>query len=51
MAVVIFILMIVATLEAYVIYKQDLEVNKLKSRLWDMSGLEPVFYEADYEEE
>jgi hypothetical protein len=51
MAVVIFILMIVATLEAYVIYKQDLEVNKLKSRLWDMSGLEPVFYEADYEED
>jgi len=51
MAVVIFILMIVATLEAYVLYKQDLEINKLKSRLWDMSGLEPVFYEADYEEE
>lgn len=51
MAVVIFILMIVAILEAYVIYKQDLEVNKLKSRLWDMSGLEPVFYEADYEED
>lgn len=51
MAVVIFILMIVAILEAYVIYKQDLEINKLKSRLWDMSGLEPVFYEADYEEE
>lgn len=51
MAVVIFVLMIVATLEAYVLYKQDLEINKLKSRLWDMSGLEPVFYEADYEEE
>ena len=51
MEVVIFILMIVATLEAYVLYKQDLEINKLKSRLWDMSGLEPVFYEADYEEE
>lgn len=51
MAVVIFILMIVAILEGYVIYKQDLEVNKLKSRLWDMSGLEPVFYEADYEED
>ena len=51
MEVVIFILMIVATLEAYVLYKQDLEINKLKSRLWDMSGLEPVFYEADYEED
>lgn len=51
MTVVIFILMIVAILEGYVIYKQDLEVNKLKSRLWDMSGLEPVFYEADYEED
>lgn len=51
MTVVIFILMIVAILEGYVIYKQDLEINKLKSRLWDMSGLEPVFYEADYEEE
>lgn len=51
MAVVIFVLMIVAILEGYVIYKQDLEINKLKSRLWDMSGLEPVFYEADYEED
>lgn len=51
MTVVIFILMIVAILEGYVIYKQDLEVNRLKSRLWDMSGLEPVFYEADYEED
>lgn len=51
MAVVIFILVIVAILEGYVIYRQDLEVNRLKSRLWDMSGLEPIFYEADYEEE
>lgn len=51
MAVAIFILVIVVVLEGYVIYKQDLEVNKLKSRLWDMSGLEPVFYEADYEED
>ena len=27
------------------------KINELKSRLWDMSGLEPVFYEADYEED
>ena len=51
MALAIFILATVATLEAYIMYKQDLEINKLKSRLWDMSGLEPVFYEADYEED
>lgn len=51
MAIAIFILVIVVVLEGYVIYRQDLEVNKLKSRLWDMSGLEPVFYEADYEED
>lgn len=51
MAVAIFILVIVVVLEGYVIYRQDLEVNKLKSRLWDMSGLESVFYEADYEED
>ena len=51
MAIVIFILAIIVVLEGYVIYRQDLEINKLKSRLWDMSGLEPVFYEADYEEE
>lgn len=51
MAVAIFILVIIVVLEGYVIYRQDLEINKLKSRLWDMSGLEPVFYEADYEED
>lgn len=51
MTVVIFILVIVDVLESYVIYRQDLEINKLKSRLWDMSGLEPVFYDADYEED
>lgn len=51
MAIVIFILAIIVVLEGYVIYRQDLEINKLKSRLWDMSGLEPVFYEADYEED
>ena len=51
MAIVIFILAIIVVLEGYVIYRQDLEINKLKSRLWDMSGLEPVFYEADYEKD
>ena len=51
MALAIFILVIVVVLEGYVIYRQDLEINKLKSRIWDMSGLEPVFYEADYEED
>lgn len=45
MTLAVFILMLVASLEAYIMYKQDLEINKLKSRLWDMSGLEPIFWE------
>lgn len=50
MALAIFILATVAALEAYIMYKQDLEINKLKSRLWDMSGLEPVFWADDEED-
>lgn len=46
----IIVLFLAAFIEGVVIYSQRYEIWKLKDKLFDMSGLEPVFWEdAEWE--
>lgn len=48
-ATIIGVLAIAVIILSCVVYKQDLKICELKSRLWDMGGLEPVFWYDDVE--